>query len=146
MCRQFIVLCRELNLFSQALVAIDGSKFKAVNNRDKNFTAAKMKRRMAAINESIERYLTSMDTSQPLHDDDHEQALLKRELDAFERRQRALNAVTDNCHVYENGGLQPGKGAPPSRAALDAFKAADAEWRAALAECERVIDEIGVAS
>lgn len=62
-CRQFIVLCRKLNLFSQALVAIDGSKFKAVNNRDKNFTAAKMKRRMAAINESIERYLTSMDTA-----------------------------------------------------------------------------------
>src|ERR1700690_3791575 len=55
-CRQFIVLCRELNLFSQALVAIDGSKFKAVNNRDKNFTAAKMQRRMRAINESIERY------------------------------------------------------------------------------------------
>jgi transposase len=62
-CRQFIVLCRELNLFSQALVAIDGSKFKAVNNRDKNFTAAKMQRRMASINESIERYLTSMDTA-----------------------------------------------------------------------------------
>src|SRR6202051_4826544 len=64
-CREFIVLCRELNLFSQALVAIDGSKFKAVNNRDKNFTAAKMKRRMAAINESIERYLRSMDTADP---------------------------------------------------------------------------------
>jgi transposase len=62
-CRQFIVLCRHLNLFTQALVAIDGSKFKAVNNRDKNFTSAKMKRRMAAINESIERYLTSMDTA-----------------------------------------------------------------------------------
>jgi transposase len=43
-CRQFIVLCRQLNLFTQALVAIDGSKFKAVNNRDKNFTPAKMKR------------------------------------------------------------------------------------------------------
>ena len=39
-CRQFIVLCWELNLFSQTLVAIDGSKFKAVNNRDTNFTAA----------------------------------------------------------------------------------------------------------
>ena len=62
-CRQFRVLCRELNLFTQALVAIDGSKFKAVNNRDKNFTAAKMKRRMASINESIERYLRSMDTA-----------------------------------------------------------------------------------
>jgi hypothetical protein len=45
------------------LVAIDGSKFKAVNNRDKNFTDAKMKRRMAQVNESIERYLRSMDSA-----------------------------------------------------------------------------------
>ena len=51
--RQFIVLCRQLNLFTQALVAIDRSKFRAVNNRDKNFTPAKMKRRMEQINESI---------------------------------------------------------------------------------------------
>src|ERR1700731_2532343 len=62
-CRQFIVLCRQLNLFTQALVAIDGSKFKAVNNRDKNFTPAKMKRRMAQIEESIARYLAAMDTA-----------------------------------------------------------------------------------
>jgi transposase len=62
-CRQFIVLCRQLNLFTQALVAIDGSKFKAVNNRDKNFTAAKMQRRMAQIEESIARYLVAMDTA-----------------------------------------------------------------------------------
>ena len=48
-CRQFIVLCRKLVLFSPAIVAIDGSKFKAVNNRDKNFTRAKMQRRMAQI-------------------------------------------------------------------------------------------------
>src|SRR5476651_1345309 len=60
-CREFVVLCRSLNLFSEAIVAIDGSKFKAVNNRDKNFTAAKMKRRMEQINQSIERYLTAMD-------------------------------------------------------------------------------------
>ena len=43
-CRPFIVLCRKLELFSQAIVTIDGSKFKAVNNRDRNFTSAKMKR------------------------------------------------------------------------------------------------------
>jgi Transposase DDE domain len=52
-----VVLC------SQAVVAIDGSKFKAVNNRDKNFTSAKMQRRMAQIEESIERYLRAMDTA-----------------------------------------------------------------------------------
>src|SRR3979411_795919 len=62
-CRQFIVLCRQLSLFTQALVAIDGSKLKAVNSRDKNFTPAKMKRRMEQINESIERYLRAMDTA-----------------------------------------------------------------------------------
>ena len=62
-CRQFIVLCRQLNLFTEAIVAIDGSKFKAVNNRDKNFTPAKMQRRMAQIEESIARYLAAMDTA-----------------------------------------------------------------------------------
>ena len=62
-CRQFIVLCRKLDLFTEAIVAIDGSKFKAVNNRDKNFTAAKMQRRMAQIEESIARYLAAMDTA-----------------------------------------------------------------------------------
>src|SRR5690242_934688 len=62
-CREFIVPCRRLDLFSQAIVAIDGSKFKAVNNRDKNFTSAKMQRRMAQVEESIERYLVAMDTA-----------------------------------------------------------------------------------
>ncbi|MEP7155690.1 MAG: IS1182 family transposase [Betaproteobacteria bacterium] len=62
-CRQFVQLCRKLNLFADALVAIDGSKFKAVNSRDKNFTNAKMEFRMAQIEESIERYLVEMDTA-----------------------------------------------------------------------------------
>ncbi len=49
--------CTKLKLFADAFVAIDGSKFKAVNNRDRNFTKAKMKRRLQQIDESIERYL-----------------------------------------------------------------------------------------
>jgi transposase len=56
-CREFVMLCRKLELFTEAFVAIDGSKFKAVNNRDRNFTKAKMKRRLAQIDLSIERYL-----------------------------------------------------------------------------------------
>ncbi len=56
-CREFVMLCRKLNLFADAFVAIDGSKFKAVNNRDRNFTKAKMKRRLEQIDQSIERYL-----------------------------------------------------------------------------------------
>jgi hypothetical protein len=60
-CRDFVVLCRGLNLFSEAIVAIDGSKFKAVNNRDKNFTDRKLKARMQQLEESIARYLTELD-------------------------------------------------------------------------------------
>ena len=56
-CREFVMLCRKLNLFADAFVAIDGSKFKAVNNRDRNFTKAKMKRRLEQVDESIARYL-----------------------------------------------------------------------------------------
>ncbi|OAI00279.1 IS1182 family transposase [Methylomonas methanica] len=62
-CRQFVMLCQQLGLFSEALVAIDGSKFKAVNNRDRNFTSAKLQRRMEEIESSINRYLTEMDTA-----------------------------------------------------------------------------------
>ena len=56
-CREFVMLCRKLKLFADAFVAIDGSKFKAVNNRDRNFTKAKMRRRLQQIDESIDRYL-----------------------------------------------------------------------------------------
>ena len=62
-CTQFVELCRRLGLLAQASVAIDGSKFKAVNNRDRNFTANKMKRRMAQIEESIARYLHQLESA-----------------------------------------------------------------------------------
>jgi transposase len=62
-CAQFVALCRALGLLAQASVAIDGSKFKAVNNRDKNFTRAKMERRLAQIDESVARYLSQLDTA-----------------------------------------------------------------------------------
>jgi len=62
-CVRFIALCRSLGLLTQASVAIDGSKFKAVNNRDRNFTRAKMERRMAQIEESVARYLQQLDSA-----------------------------------------------------------------------------------
>jgi transposase len=62
-CRQFVLLCQQLGLFGENLVAIDGSKFKAVNNRDRNFTSAKLKRRMEEIESSINRYLTTLDAA-----------------------------------------------------------------------------------
>jgi transposase len=62
-CRQFVVLCQQLGLFADALVAIDGSKFKAVNHRDRNFTSAKLQRRMEEIESSINRYLVDLDAA-----------------------------------------------------------------------------------
>ena len=62
-CSQFVELCRRIGLLSVASVAIDGSKFKAVNNRDKNFTKAKMARRMKQIEESVARYLHQLDSA-----------------------------------------------------------------------------------
>lgn len=63
MCSQFVVLCRQLNLFSQSVVAIDGSKFKAVNSRDRNFTPTKIDKRVEQIEQSIQRFLETMDTA-----------------------------------------------------------------------------------
>ena len=62
-CARFVSLCRRLDLFADAAVAIDGAKFKAVNTRDRNFTRAKMTRRMAQIEESVERYLHQLDSA-----------------------------------------------------------------------------------
>ncbi len=62
-CRRFVELCRELKLFSQAVVAIDGSKFKAVNGHDRNFTPAKIQKRREQIEDNIQRYVVALDTA-----------------------------------------------------------------------------------
>ena len=62
-CREFVMLCRKLNLFTAAFVAVDGSKFKAVNTRDRNYSKAKMKRRLQQIEESIDRYLGQIESA-----------------------------------------------------------------------------------
>ena len=62
-CARFVELCREMGLLVKASVAIDGSKFKAVNNRDRNFTRAKVERRRAQLEQSVARYLSQLDTA-----------------------------------------------------------------------------------
>ena len=62
-CARFVELCREMGLLATASVAIDGSKFKAVNNRDRNFTRGKVERRRAQLEESVARYLSQLDTA-----------------------------------------------------------------------------------
>lgn len=60
-CRQFVLICQSLDMFSDGEVAIDGSKFKAVNNRDKNFTQHKLQARIEQLEESIDRYMEELE-------------------------------------------------------------------------------------
>jgi transposase len=62
-CAQFIVICRQIGLFTRPLAAIDGSKFKGVNARDKNFTRGKVRTRLEKLNETIVRYMTALDAA-----------------------------------------------------------------------------------
>lgn len=77
-CSQFVTLCRQLNLLTETTVAIDGSKFKAVNNRDKNFTTNKIKRRREQIEASIERYLSALETADRQEQTDVTEAKIQR--------------------------------------------------------------------
>jgi transposase len=91
-CAQFVVLCRQLNLFTRAVVAIDGSKFKAVNNRDKNFTVAKVAKRIEQVEASIARYLAALDRADRQDNDvaEAKTARLKEKIEGLRRQMQAL--------------------------------------------------------
>src|SRR5277367_1779627 len=94
-CRQFIVLCRQLNLFSEAVVAVDGSKFKAVNNRDRNFTSAKLQKRMEQIEASINRYLSALDVAdqQEAGTGQDRSSKLQQKIEALKQRMQQLMEI-----------------------------------------------------
>jgi transposase len=95
-CARFVTLCRELGLLSASSVAIDGSKFKAVNNRDRNFTRAKMERRRAQIEESVARYLQQLDTADRQEPSDvlaAKTTRLKEKIARLEEEMRRLSAL-----------------------------------------------------
>jgi transposase len=95
-CRQFVMLCRQIGLVHDTLVAIDGSKFKAVNNRDKNFTPAKMARCMAEIEASIERYLREMDIA-----DRHEPEVAAVKIPRLQEKIANLTAQMEALRIME---------------------------------------------
>jgi transposase len=101
-CRQFIEMCRQLDLFARVLVAIDGSKFKAVNSRDKNFTEAKLKRRLAMIEESIRNYLRAMDTADRSEPElaQLKKGRLQEKIAALKRQMQELKAVEAQLHEH----------------------------------------------
>ena len=95
-CAEFIEVCRKLGLLATRSVAIDGSKFKAVNNRDKNFTEAKIERRRKQLDESIARYLAQLDTAdlqEPSETITLKKTRLKEKLEILKAQQGALAAM-----------------------------------------------------
>jgi transposase len=103
-CGQFIELCRRLKLFTKAIVAIDGSKFKAVNNRDKNYTVAKVAKRMEQVDASIARYLAALDHADRQDSDISEArteritekiAGLRRQMQALKQMEQQVQGAPD---------------------------------------------------
>ena len=103
-CRRFVDLCRRLELFTLALAAIDGSKFKAVNARDNNFTHAKLKARMDQVEASIARYLAALETADRQEGElakakserlSEKIAQLREQMAAFKALEPALAAAPD---------------------------------------------------
>ena len=89
------MICKQLNLFAESLVCIDGSRFKAVNNRDRNYTKNKVKRRIEAINKSLDRYLDQLDSfdrqeqSPPKAKTDH----INKQIDSLKRQMKDVQAI-----------------------------------------------------
>src|SRR5712671_1870389 len=94
-CRQFVMLCRGIGLIGGATVAVDGSKFKAVNNRDKNYTVAKVIGRMEQVNASIARYLRALDQADREESDiaEDKSARLKEKIAGLRRQMQALKEM-----------------------------------------------------
>jgi transposase len=95
-CTEFVGICRALELFSATLVAIDGSKFKAVNSRDKNFTQKSVKRRLKKTQANIDRYLAMLDQA------DQEEPEI-REVSAAELKQKiaSMEAKMEQLKIHE---------------------------------------------
>ena len=94
-CAQFVVLCRQLGLFTRAVVAIDGSKFKAVNNRDRNFTVAKVAKRLEQVDASIVRYLAALDRADREEGDvaEAKTTRIKEKIAGLRRQMQALREM-----------------------------------------------------
>jgi transposase len=110
-CAQFVELCRRLGLLAKASVAIDGSKFKAVNNRDRNFTSGKVERRRKQLEESVARYLSQLDTAdrqEPSEALAVKTAHLKEKIAKIGEEMKKLDAIESRCLP-----LQTGKSRPP---------------------------------
>ena len=106
-CRRFVELCRELKLFSQALVAIDGSKFKAVNSRDRNFSMGKIDKRQEQIEQNVQRYLDALETADRTQPPEVEAKTqrLKGKIEWLRQQMRQLDEIKQQLGTQPDGQL-----------------------------------------
>src|SRR5580700_9745970 len=103
-CRRFVALCRNLNLFTQAIVAIDGSRFKAVNSRDRSFSRGSLGRRMEQVEAGIERYLSALETADRQEGElaEAKSARLKDKIASLQEQMREYKALEVAVHAAPN--------------------------------------------
>lgn len=104
-CREFVLLCRRLNLFTQAVVAIDGSKFKAVNAHDRNFTRGKLDKRVREIERSIDEYLVAIETADrnPSEVTEAKTTHLNKKIDRLKREMQELKGMQSQVEASPAG-------------------------------------------
>jgi transposase/NACalpha-BTF3-like transcription factor len=99
-CRQFVELCRQMNMFTDAVVAIDGSKFKAVNAKKNNFTPQKAKDHIARVESSISEYLAKLDSTDANDNSDKDTALMKDKLAWLKNRLSELQEIENAVNAH----------------------------------------------
>ena len=104
-CRRFVQLCRDLKLFTQAIVAVDSSKFKAVNSRDRNFTPGKVDKRQEQIEQSIQRYLTALETADRTQPAEVEAKTerLREKISTLRQQIRRMDAIREELKQQPDG-------------------------------------------
>ena len=113
-CRQFVQMCRQMNMFADSLFAIDGSKFKAVNSKDNNYLPSNVKYRINKIEKSIEEYLSNMDTLDKTDKSDNKATPSK--LEWLQKRLAELRVIEEEVNAHPD--KQVSKNDPDARLLL----------------------------
>jgi transposase len=105
-CADFVGICRDLKLFEQMIMAIDGSKFKAVNSRDKNFIRKSIKRRMKRLQEHIDRYLTILDEADKRAPEEHKYTAeeLSEKITSMKQQMGRLQVIEEQVSIVDTSG------------------------------------------
>ncbi len=99
-CKSFIGLCRQLNMFTDAIVAIDGSKFKAVNSKENNYTPKKVQFHITRVEKHIEKYLKQLDAADKAENQPSDGRLVQDKIDGLKQRVAELKTLEEEVNSH----------------------------------------------